>query len=109
MRSVREINSQSGITRVKDITLISTSGVTVNEYEELPGKVTNSDIAQAQMARGIGDVARTLKELSNSPNDESKWEEIRASISSLNTAVIELAEKVNILMEKSANDESTQE
>ena len=38
MRTTRSYDPQSGITTVKDITLISTSGVTANEYNELPEK-----------------------------------------------------------------------
>ena len=43
MRTIRRYDPQSGITTVRDITLISTSGVTFNEYNELPEKVDSSD------------------------------------------------------------------
>ena len=43
MRTIRSYDPQSGITTVRNITLVSTSGVTFNEYNELPEKVDSSD------------------------------------------------------------------
>lgn len=62
MRTIRTVDPQSGITTVREITLISTAGVTFNEYEELPEK--NQDVPNManQLTEAIYDARRSLNE-----------------------------------------------
>ena len=62
MRAIRTVDPQSGITTVREITLISTAGVTFNEYEELPE--VNHDVSNMgnQLTEAIYDTRKVLSE-----------------------------------------------
>lgn len=62
MRAIRTVDPQSGITTVREITLISTAGVTFNEYEELPE--ANHDVSNMgnQLTEAIYDTRKVLSE-----------------------------------------------
>lgn len=62
MRTIRTVDPQSGITTVKEITLISTAGATSTEYEELPAKDKQVANAANQISQAVYDVRKTMTE-----------------------------------------------
>ena len=87
MRTIRSYDPQSGITTVKNITLVSTSGVTFNEYNELPEKNTGVDSIRATqaVAESINSLA-TAAVFNQEQNVESMYN-IAQSISEKNSSV----------------------
>ena len=85
MRTIGSYDPQSGITTVKNITLVSTSGVTFNEYNELPEKNTGVDSVRATqaVAESINSLA-TAAVFNQEQNVESMYN-IAQSISEKNS------------------------
>lgn len=97
MRTIRTVDPQSGITTVREITLISTAGVTFNEYEELPEKNQDVPNMASQLTEAIYDTRRAINE-SNIINYQM-MRDLSNEITSLSEAQtksqLEAAQKMN--------------